>query len=81
MRRHHPYHSQSTPFRSKPMSSFFGFAAAPVDVEIRLRGEEERKQVELKGERDRRELCPVYYDGESVDGQVRSRVAFCLMHV
>lgn len=56
------------------MSSFFGFAAAPVDVEIRLRGEEERKQVELKGEKDRRELCPVYYDGESVDGQVRPRV-------
>ncbi|KAL1408406.1 Vacuolar protein sorting-associated protein 26B [Vanrija pseudolonga] len=56
------------------MSSFFGFSSAPVDVEIRLNGEDKRKQVEVKGEKDRKELCPVYYDGESVDGQVVVRV-------
>lgn len=52
------------------MSSFFGFASAPVDVEIRLAGEDERRIVEVKGDKDRKELCPVYLDGESVDGQV-----------
>lgn len=52
------------------MASFFGFASAPVDVEIRLSGEDDRKQVEVKGEHDKKELCPVYYDGESVEGKV-----------
>lgn len=52
------------------MSALFGFASAPVDVEIRLAGEDERKIVEVKGEKDRKEMCPVYFDGESVEGQV-----------
>lgn len=52
------------------MASFFGFASAPVDVEIRLNGEDDRKQVEAKGDHDKKELCPVYYDGESVEGKV-----------
>jgi vacuolar protein sorting-associated protein 26A/B len=47
---------------------FFG---SPVDVDIRLEGEDERKQVEVKLERDRRESSPVYFDGESVVGQVK----------
>lgn len=51
--------------------SFFGFTSAPVDVEVRFNGEDERKQVEVKGEKDRKEVCPVYYDGENVEGQVR----------
>lgn len=55
------------------MASFFGFASAPVDVEIRLNGEDDRKQVEAKGDHDKKELCPVYYDGESVDGKVSLR--------
>lgn len=52
------------------MTSFFNFAAQPVEVEIKLTGEAERKQVEVKGEKDKKEMCPVYYDGESVVGQV-----------
>jgi hypothetical protein len=53
------------------MTSFFGgFAGAPVEVEIKLQGEAERKQVEVKGEKDKKEMCPVFYDGESVIGQV-----------
>lgn len=52
------------------MTSFFGFASAPVEVEIRLNGESDRKQVEVKGDHDKKELCPVYYDGESVEGKV-----------
>lgn len=54
------------------MASFFGFGA-PVDLEVRLEGEEERKKVEIKVGRDKRELCPVYLDGESVRGVVHAR--------
>jgi vacuolar protein sorting-associated protein 26 len=46
------------------------FFASPLDVEIKLEGEELRKQVEIKSEKDRMISCPVYYDGESVSGQV-----------
>lgn len=52
------------------MASFFNFAAQPVEVEIKLTGEAERRQVEVKGEKEKKEMCPVYYDGESVVGQV-----------
>ena len=52
------------------MASFFNFAAQPVEVEIKLVGEAERRQVEVKGEKDKKEMCPVYYDGESVSGLV-----------
>ena len=47
------------------------FFASPVDVDIKLEGEDERKKVEVKGEKDKTVSCPVYYDGESVAGQVR----------
>ena len=48
-------------------SLFFG---PPVDVEIKLEGEDERKQVEIKMEKEKTVRCPVYYDGESVVGSV-----------
>ncbi|KAG8945397.1 Vacuolar protein sorting-associated protein 26B [Tulasnella sp. 424] len=54
------------------MASYF--FAQPVDVEIRLEGEENRKQVEVKLEKDRKEAYPVYYDGEPVAGQVVVRL-------
>ena len=54
------------------MASFFSFASQPVEVEIKLAGEEDRRIVEVKGEKDKKEICPVYYDGESVVGQVMS---------
>lgn len=42
-----------------------------LDADILLYGEDERKIVEVKGEKEgRKETCPVYYDGESVKGQV-----------
>jgi len=47
------------------------FFSSPVDVDIILEGEEVRKQIESKAEKDRPVSCPVYYDGESVSGQVR----------
>lgn len=75
------------------MASLFGFGAVPVDVEIRLANEQDRKQVEsskatgvavdgkevvaaaAKDGKDgaKKEFCPVYYDGESVAGQVSRR--------
>jgi len=48
------------------------FFASPIDVDIKLEGEEQRKQVEIKGEKDKSISCPVYYDGDSVTGQVRN---------
>lgn len=56
------------------MASFFNFAASPVELEIKLAGEDDRRQVEVKGEKDQKVMCPVYYDGESVTGQVNVRV-------
>lgn len=47
------------------------FFAQPIDVEIRLEGEEQRKQVETKSEKEKAITCPVYYDGDSISGQVR----------
>ena len=57
------------------------FFSSPVDVDISLEGEELRKQIESKAEKDRPVSCPVYYDGESVSGQVRLwRIFFsCLL--
>ncbi|KAK0560868.1 Vacuolar protein sorting-associated protein 26 [Tilletia horrida] len=52
------------------MASFFSFAA-PVDVDVRLENEDARKQVEVKLDKDRRERCPIYFDGENVKGVVR----------
>jgi vacuolar protein sorting-associated protein 26 len=51
-------------------SLFASFSAAPVEVEVKLAGEDERKQVEVKGDKDQKVMCPVFYDGESVSGQV-----------
>jgi vacuolar protein sorting-associated protein 26 len=55
------------------MASFFTFSQ-PLDIDIRLDGEDERKNVEIKGEKDRKESAPVYFDGESVRGQAIVRL-------
>ena len=46
------------------------FFASPIDVEVKLEGEELRKTVDMKLEKEKTVSCPVYYDGESVSGQV-----------
>ena len=51
------------------MASFFSFGS-PIEVDVRLDSSEERQQVEVKLDKDRKESCAVYYDGESVRGQV-----------
>lgn len=50
------------------MAAFF--FASPIDVDIKLEGEEARKQVEIKTEKEKVVSCPVYYDGDSVSGTV-----------
>ena len=47
------------------------FFSSPVDVEVKLEGEDDRKKVDMKTEKEKVITCPVYYDGEPVSGQVR----------
>lgn len=44
------------------------FFASPVDVDVKLEGEDLRKQVDVKQEKERIVSCPVYYDGDSIGG-------------
>jgi hypothetical protein len=50
------------------MASWLSFSQ-PIDVDVRLEGEDQRKQVEVKMEKERKENCPIYFDGEAVSGQ------------
>ncbi|KAL5631541.1 hypothetical protein ACGC1H_007158 [Rhizoctonia solani] len=54
------------------MAAFF--FAQPVDIDIKLENEEARKFVETKVDKERTQSSAVYYDGESVSGQVTVRV-------
>ena len=47
------------------------FFASPIDVDVKLEGEDVRKVAETKGEKEKIISCPVYYDGDTVSGQVR----------
>ncbi|KAG0197609.1 Vacuolar protein sorting-associated protein 26B, partial [Mortierella sp. GBA30] len=53
--------------------NLFGFSA-PVDIQIAFKGEEERKLVEVKVDKDRREKFPLYFDGETVAGKINIRI-------
>jgi hypothetical protein len=46
------------------------FFASAVDVEVRLEGEEARKLVDVKSDKEPTVSAPVYFDGESLTGQV-----------
>jgi vacuolar protein sorting-associated protein 26 len=50
------------------MAAFF--FASPIDIDVKLEGEDARKQVEMKTEKEKVVSCPVYYDGDSVAGTV-----------
>lgn len=52
------------------MSLFF---KAPLDIEIRLDGEDSRHHVDVKTDKNRRDSVPLYLDGESVKGSVTIR--------
>lgn len=49
------------------------FFKSPLDIEIRLDGEDSRTHVDVKTDKGRRESVPLYLDGESVKGQVTIR--------
>jgi vacuolar protein sorting-associated protein 26 len=60
------------------------FFASPIDVDVKLEGEDVRKQVDMKTEKEKTTSCPVYYDGDSVGGQVRPiylSIGFVITHV
>jgi hypothetical protein len=61
------------------MAAFF--FASPIDVDIRLEGEDGRKQIEAKTEKEKVASCPVYYDGDSVSGTVSSLYRISIMVV
>lgn len=58
------------------MAAFF--FASPIDVDIKLEGEDARKQVEMKTEKEKVLSCPVYYDGDTVNGTVGPYLVDCL---
>ncbi|KAF9112932.1 Vacuolar protein sorting-associated protein 26B [Mortierella sp. AM989] len=55
------------------VANLFGFSA-PVDIQITYNGEEKRKMVEVKVDKDRREKFPLFLDGETVSGKIQIRV-------
>jgi hypothetical protein len=63
-----PCNNRATTKTAGNMAAYF--FASPLDIDIKFEGEESRKQVEIKGEKDRATSCPVYYDGDAVGGVV-----------
>lgn len=51
------------------MSYFFGI---PLDIDIRLM-DDDRKMIDVKLDKNRRDKVPLYMDGESVKGSVTIR--------
>ncbi|KAG2182202.1 hypothetical protein INT43_007129 [Umbelopsis isabellina] len=54
------------------MASLFGLST-PVDIDISFSGEEHRKHVDVKVDKDHRESMPLYLDGEGIQGKVTIR--------
>ncbi|KAF9583038.1 Vacuolar protein sorting-associated protein 26B [Lunasporangiospora selenospora] len=55
------------------VANLFGFST-PVDIHVAYNGEDDRKMVEVKVDKDRREKFPLYFDGETVSGKIHIRV-------
>ncbi|KAI9206180.1 vacuolar protein sorting-associated protein 26-domain-containing protein [Polychytrium aggregatum] len=55
------------------MASLFGLGST-ADVDIILTDEDQRKQIEVKVEKDRKSRFPLYFDGESISGKVQVRL-------
>ncbi|GAA5811261.1 hypothetical protein MFLAVUS_004694 [Mucor flavus] len=51
------------------MESLFGIST-PVDIEVLFQDEEQRKHIDTRVEKDRRERYPIYLDGENVVGKI-----------
>lgn len=52
------------------LQSFFGFGQS-ADIEIKLDGTDTRKLADIKSDDGKKEKFYLYYDGESVTGQVK----------
>lgn len=65
-----PFSKNFKQLHSVPMSLFF---KSPLDIEIRLKGEDQREHVDIKTDKGRREKYPLYLDGETVKGSVTIR--------
>ncbi|KAG6853958.1 hypothetical protein C0991_012104 [Blastosporella zonata] len=50
------------------------FFASPIDVDVKLDGEDQRKQVDIKSDKEKTISCPVYFDGDSIGGTIAIRV-------
>lgn len=48
--------------------------STPVDIEVQFTNEEQRKHMEVKVDKDKKENYPVFLDGESVGGKVNRNV-------
>ncbi|KAI9102470.1 vacuolar protein sorting-associated protein 26-domain-containing protein [Phlyctochytrium arcticum] len=55
------------------MASLFGLGSS-ADIEVVLEGEDKRKLVEVKVDKERKSKYPLYFDGETVSGKVQIRV-------
>ncbi|KAI9136549.1 vacuolar protein sorting-associated protein 26-domain-containing protein [Paraphysoderma sedebokerense] len=55
------------------VSALFGLGPS-ADIDVQLTGEDTRKQVEVKVDKDKKRKFPLYFDGESVGGKVFIRV-------
>ncbi|KAI8639140.1 vacuolar protein sorting-associated protein 26-domain-containing protein [Parasitella parasitica] len=52
------------------MDSLFGISKSLVDIDVVFHNEEQRKQAEIKVEKNRRQRYPIYLDGETVSGKI-----------
>lgn len=50
------------------------FFKSPLDIEIRLEGEDQRKHVDVRLDKRRKEKVPLFVDGETVKGTVAIRL-------
>lgn len=47
--------------------------STPVDIEVIFTNEEQRKHMEVKVDKDKKENYPVFLDGETVAGKVNKK--------
>lgn len=57
------------------------FFTSPVDVDIMLEGEDDRKKFDIKSEKEQVVSAPIYYDDDAVAGQACLRsLSFVTSH-
>jgi vacuolar protein sorting-associated protein 26 len=59
---------------TRNQKALFGLGSVSADIDITLAGEDDRKLVEVKVDKDKRAKFPLYFDGETIGGKVNVRV-------